>query len=99
MRILAIDPSSAKTETSTNGIILLDNAKLVEHWVVGYSVKDIRNWYETEGRFIKHDVVVIEKYEAAKSINIKYLDVHYDNGIVIQTMKEALKQEENRKKQ
>lgn len=42
---------------------------------------------------------VIEKYEAAKSINIKYLDVHYDNGIVIQTMKEALKQEENRKKQ
>ena len=42
---------------------------------------------------------VIEKYEAAKSINIKYLDVHYDNGIVIQTMKEALKQKENRKKQ
>ena len=42
---------------------------------------------------------VIEKYEATKSINIKYLDVHYDNGIVIQTMKEALKQEENRKKQ
>lgn len=76
MKILAIDPSSAKTETSTNGIVLLDNAKLVEYWVVGYSVKDIRNWYETEGRFIKPDVVVIEKYEARDN------DLAKDNSVL-----------------
>lgn len=76
MKILSIDPSSAKAETSTNGIVLLDNAKLVEHWVVGYSVKDIRNWYETEGRFIKRDVVVIEKYEARDN------DIAKDNSVL-----------------
>lgn len=76
MKILSIDPSSAKAETSTNGIVLLDNAKLVEHWVVGYSEKDIRSWYETEGRFIKHDVVVIEKYEARDN------DIAKDNSVL-----------------
>lgn len=76
MKILSIDPSSAKAETSTNGIVLLDNAKLVEHWVVRYSVKDIRNWYETEGRFIKRDVVVIEKYEARDN------DIAKDNSVL-----------------
>lgn len=76
MKILSIDPSSAKAETSTSGIVLLDNAKLVEHWVVGYSVKDIRNWYETEGRFIKRDVVVIEKYEARDN------DIAKDNSVL-----------------
>ena len=63
MKILAIDPSSAKAGTSTNGIVLLDNARLIKHWVVGYSVKDIRNWYENEGRFLKPDIVVIDIYE------------------------------------
>lgn len=76
MKILAIDPSSAKAKTSTNGIVLLDNAKLAEYWVVGYSVKDIRNWYETEGRFIKPDVVVIEKYEARDN------DLAKDNSVL-----------------
>lgn len=76
MKILSIDPSSAKAETSTNGIVLLDNARLVKHWVVGYSVKDIRNWYETEGRFIKRDVVVIEKYEARDN------DIAKDNSVL-----------------
>lgn len=76
MKILAIDPSSAKVETSTNGIALLDNAKLVKYWVVGYSVKDIRNWYENEGRFIKPDIVVIEKYEARDN------DLAKDNSVL-----------------
>lgn len=76
MKILAIDPSSAKAETSTNGIVLLDNAKLVEHWVVGYSVKDIRSWYENEGRFVKPDIVVIEKYEARDN------DIAKDNSVL-----------------
>lgn len=75
MKILAIDPSSAKAETSTNGIVLLDNAKLLKYWVVGYSVKDIRSWYENEGRFIKPDIVVIEKYEARDN------DLAKDNSV------------------
>ncbi|AYP29063.1 hypothetical protein if_gp31 [Streptococcus phage SW6] len=76
MKILAIDPSSAKAETSTNGIVLLDNAKLLKYWVVGYSVKDIRSWYENEGRFIKPDIAVIEKYEARDN------DLAKDNSVL-----------------
>lgn len=76
MKILAIDPSSEKAKTSTNGIVLLDNAKLLKYWVVGYSVKDIRSWYENEGRFIKPDIVVIEKYEARDN------DLAKDNSVL-----------------
>lgn len=65
MKILAIDPGSAKVASSTNGIVLLDNAKLVNHWVVpSAKVQDIRNWFEEVGRFLDVDVVVIEKFEA-----------------------------------
>ena len=65
MRILAIDPGSAKIASSTNGIVLLDNARLVNHWVVPSArVHDIRNWFEEVGRFLDVDVVVIEKFEA-----------------------------------
>lgn len=42
---------------------------------------------------------LVQKYENTKSINIKYLDVHYDNGLVIQTFKDALKQNEERQKE
>lgn len=41
---------------------------------------------------------IVQKYESTKSINIKYLDVHYDTGLVIQTFKEALKQNEEKQK-
>ena len=65
MKILAIDPGSAKVASSTNGIVLLDNAKLVNHWVVpSAKVQDVRNWFEEVGRFLDVDVVVIEKFEA-----------------------------------
>ena len=65
MKILAIDPGSANVAGSTNGIVLLDNAKLVNHWVVpSAKVRDIRNWFEEVGRFLDVDVVVIEKFEA-----------------------------------
>lgn len=76
MKILAIDPSSAKAETSTNGIVLLDNARLIKYWVIGYSVRDIRSWYENEGRFLKPDIVVIEKYEARDN------DLAKDNSVL-----------------
>mgnify|MGYP000036775244 FL=1 len=65
MKILAIDPGSAKVASSTNGIVLLENARLVNHWVVPSArVQDIRNWFEEVGRFLAVDVVVIEKFEA-----------------------------------
>ena len=64
MRILAIDPGSAKAENSTHGIVLLDNARLVDYWVVpAAKVGDTRNWFEEVGRFLKPDAVVIEKFE------------------------------------
>ncbi|MFS9244941.1 hypothetical protein [Streptococcus infantis] len=65
MKILAIDPGSAKAVDSTNGIVLLDNAKLVDHWVVpSAKIHDIRKWFEEVGCFLQADVVVIEKFEA-----------------------------------
>ena len=41
MKILAIDPSSNKIETSTTGIVLLDNARSVGSWVVEYGMKGL----------------------------------------------------------
>ena len=64
MKILAIDPSSNKEKTSTTGIVLLDNARLVNYWVVDYGAKGFKEWFEEVGKTIKSDVVVIEKFEA-----------------------------------
>ena len=64
MKILAIDPSSNKEKTSTTGIVLLDNARLVDYWVVDYGAKGFKDWFEEVGKTIESDVVVIEKFEA-----------------------------------
>lgn len=64
MKILAIDPSSNKEKTSTTGIVLLDNARLVDYWVVTYGVKGFEEWMEHIGQNIHCDVVVVEKFEA-----------------------------------
>ena len=64
MKILAIDPSSNEKETSTTGVVLLDNARLVDYWVVDYGSKGFKDWFEQTGKTIKSDVVVIEKFEA-----------------------------------
>lgn len=64
MRILAIDPSSNKIKTSTTGIVLLDNARLVDSWVVEYGTKGFRDWFQAIGCDLDCDVVVIEKFEA-----------------------------------
>ena len=64
MKILAIDPSSNKEQSSTTGIVLLDNARLVNYWVVEYGTKGFKEWFEKIGNTIKSDVVVIEKFEA-----------------------------------
>lgn len=64
MKILAIDPSSNKEKSSTTGIVLLDNARLVNYWVVEYGTKGFKGWFEEVGKNIEYDVVVIEKFEA-----------------------------------
>ena len=62
--ILSIDPSSNRIETSTTGIILLDNAKLGNSWVASYGVRGLKEWYDAVGSSFKPDVVVVEQFEA-----------------------------------
>ena len=64
LKILSIDPSSNRIETSTTGIILLDNAKLENSWVASYGVRGFKEWHETVGSSLKPDVVVVEQFEA-----------------------------------
>lgn len=64
MKILAIDPSSNKEKSSTTGIVLLDNARLVNYWVVDYGAQGFKDWFQKVGKTIESDVVVIEKFEA-----------------------------------
>lgn len=62
MKILAIDPSSNKIETSTTGIVLLDNARLVDSWAVSYGMKGFAKWFHDIGKTLDFDVVVIEEF-------------------------------------
>ena len=62
MRILAIDPSSNFHETSTTGIVLLNNEVEVSHWLVGFGRENFKIWYEEVGQFLDYDVVVTEKF-------------------------------------
>jgi hypothetical protein len=64
MKILAIDPSSNKIETSTTGIVLLDNARLVDSWVVSYGMRGFADWFHEIGESLELDVVVAEEYKA-----------------------------------
>ena len=75
-RILSIDPSSNKIETSTTGIILLDNAKLENSWVSSYGVQGFKEWFETVGYSLKADVVVVEQFEARDN------DKSKDNSVI-----------------
>lgn len=63
-KILAIDPSSNKIETSTTGIVLLDNARLVDSWAVSYGMRGFADWFHEIGESLKFDVVVVEEYKA-----------------------------------
>ena len=74
--ILSIDPSSNRIETSTTGIILLDNAKLVDSWVASYGVQGFKEWFKTVGSSLKPDVVVVEQFEARDNDKAK------DNSVI-----------------
>lgn len=64
MKILAIDPSSNRIETSTTGIVLLDNARLVDSWAISYGMKGFADWFHEIGSSLEVDTVVIEQFEA-----------------------------------
>lgn len=63
MKILAIDPASNKIETSTTGIVLLDNARLVDSWVVSYGMRGFADWFHEIGESLEFDVVIVEEYK------------------------------------
>ena len=76
MRILAIDPSSNRIETSTTGIVLLDNASLVDSWVLPFGAQNFKNWFKSTGRSLEFDIVVVEKFEVRDN------DYSRDNSVV-----------------
>lgn len=63
MRILSIDPGSNKAKISTTGIVLLDDSKLVDYWVVGYGVRNFKEWTVAVGNHLRPDVILAEKFE------------------------------------
>lgn len=63
MKMLAIDPSSDDHDTSTCGIVLLDNAKLVDYWVVDQGSLGLKNWWYIVGKELEFDTCVYEKFE------------------------------------
>ncbi|HES0499818.1 TPA: hypothetical protein VNE27_001864, partial [Streptococcus pyogenes] len=67
MKILSIDPSSNKYDTSTTGIVLLDNANLIKHWVVEYGIRGFQRWFNEIGECLDYDVVIVEKYEVREA--------------------------------
>lgn len=91
MKILAIDPSSNKEQSSTTGVVLLDNARLVDYWVVEYGAKGFKEWFKKIGKTIESDVVVIEKFEARDNDRSKdntvlqtiaFIQMHYPDSIL-----------------
>lgn len=91
MKILAIDPSSNKHETSTTGVVLLDNATLVNEWVIPFGIENFKNWFDVTGKAIECDKVVIEEYtirEGERSRDnstrdtMEFIKECYPNGVI-----------------
>lgn len=76
MKILTIDPSSNKAKDSTSGIAYLNNARLLDYWVVPKGFKNIKQWFEEFGSSLSPDVVIIEKFEARDN------DLSKDNSVM-----------------
>lgn len=67
MKLLGIDPSSNKFESSTTGIALLENSTLLQSWAIGYGVNNFENWFKEVGQFLEIDQVVVEEYKTFKN--------------------------------
>ena len=83
MKILSIDPSSNKQVTSTTGIVLLENTRLISYWVVPYGVTNFLNWWRDTGCHLEFDMAIVEKFI------VRHGDRGRDNTVV-QTV-EAIK--------
>lgn len=76
MKILAIDPASNKAKSSTTGVILLEGARLVDSWAVSYGVRGFLDWFESKGKSLAVDVVVVEAFE------VRDTDKAKDNSVL-----------------
>lgn len=76
MLILGIDPSSNIVNTSTTGIVLMDNTKLIDSWVVPYGTKNLEQWWKQIGQYLKYDIAVIEKFIVRQG------DASRDNSVI-----------------
>ena len=62
--ILSIDPSSNKATKSNTGIVLLENGKLIDYWVVSYGVEGFKDWFDNNHSNLNYDVSIYEHFEA-----------------------------------
>lgn len=62
--ILSIDPSSNKATKSNTGIVLIDNGKLIDYWVVNHGVKGFKDWFDNNHSNLNYDVSIYEHFEA-----------------------------------
>lgn len=62
--ILSIDPSSNKATKSNTGIVLIENGKLIDYWVVSYGVKGFKDWFDNNHSNLNYDVSIFEHFEA-----------------------------------
>ncbi|MCW1003368.1 hypothetical protein PUW71_07275 [Streptococcus anginosus] len=69
----------------------MDNAKLIDCWVVGYGMLNFKNWFDEIGKKLEVDVVVIEKFEVRDNDNSKdnsvletiaFIQLCYPNAIL-----------------
>lgn len=74
-RILSIDPSSNKINTSTTGIVLMDNATVVRYESIPYGASNFKKWWSSLGKTLEYDIAIVEKYEARDS------DYSRDNSV------------------
>lgn len=69
--ILSIDPSSNVAKASNTGIVLLDNGKLIDYWVVSYGVKGFKDWFDNNHSNLNYDVSIYEHFEARDNSKAK----------------------------
>ena len=74
--ILSIDPSSNKATKSNTGIVLIENGKLIDYWVVSYGVKGFKDWFDNNHSNLNYDVSIYEHFEARDNSKAK------DNTVV-----------------
>lgn len=82
--ILSIDPSSNKAEKSNTGIVLIENGKLINYWIVSYGVKGFKDWFDNNHSNLNYDVSIYEHFEARDNSKAK------DNS-VLETIAEIQK--------